>query len=458
MSKINNHSKFLQFRSEYPEFIYRGFTVKRKRNALHIRYDFDLAGKFSFHPELELLPRALYDLDGINHETLQNLAFHIGMVELISYWKAACPPKVIIKPFHLDAEQVGWWKKLYFHGLGEFFYLNGIDIDMDSFMEIESGSEPVRISDTSLSDKKVLIPIGGGKDSVVTLEILRKSDFEVYPFVVNPREATERTVSIAGFEDQYVLNIKRRLDKTLLDLNAKGFLNGHTPFSSLLAFVSVLSALASGSKYVALSNESSANESTVPGSKINHQYSKSFEFEEDFRWYISKYVHPTVHYFSFLRPLNELQIAALFSRFPQHFQSFRSCNAGSKTDSWCGQCPKCLFTWIILSPYLAPQQLVSIFGKDLLQNEKLKPIFDELTGRVDVKPFECVGTPDEVQAALGQNILTHPVGSDALVQDFQLSSQVQLDYENLLHQWNEAHGLPDNFMKILKQYWNETPA
>ncbi|MBN2614166.1 MAG: hypothetical protein JXR71_00600 [Bacteroidales bacterium] len=455
MSKVSNHNRFLKFRSDYPEFTYQGFSIERNRDSLHIRYDFDLSGKFSFHPELELIPRDIYNLDTINDETLQNLAFHIGMVELISYWKAACPPKVIIKSYYLDAEQVRWWKKLYFHGLGEFFYLNDIDTDMESFMNIESGSETVRISDISLSDEKVLVPVGGGKDSVVTLEILRNSGFQIFPFVINPREATERTVSIAGFDENEVMIIRRTLDQTLLDLNAKGYLNGHTPFSSLLAFVSVLSALASGSKYIALSNESSANESTVPGSKINHQYSKSYEFETDFRWYISRYIHPTVHYFSFLRPLNELQIAALFSRFPKHFQSFRSCNVGSKTDSWCGDCPKCLFTWIILSPFVSPQELTAIFGKNLLLDTKLRPVFDELSGTVDVKPFECVGTPEEVKAALGQNILIHSVGSSKLIQDFQLSEQVQLDYEDLLHQWNNDHSLPEVFLTILKDYWNE---
>ncbi|MBN2639009.1 MAG: hypothetical protein JXR65_07975 [Bacteroidales bacterium] len=456
MTKVSNHNKYLQFRNDFPEFIFENFIVERKKKSLHIRYNFNISEKYFFHPELEILPRSIYNFDTLNDKMLQNLAFHIGMVELISYWKAACPPKVVIKPYQLNEEQISWWKKLYFHGLGEFFYLNGIHTDVDSFMEVESGSEPVKIADIDLSETKVLVPVGGGKDSVVTLELLKNSEFDVFPFVINPRPATQRTIAIAGFGEFESVIVRRTLDKTLLELNNRGFLNGHTPFSSLLAFVSVLTALASGSKYIALSNESSANESTVPDSKINHQYSKSFEFEEDFSWYVKKYIHPEVYYFSFLRPLNELRIASLFSKFQQHYESFRSCNVGSKSDSWCGKCPKCLFSWIILSPFIKYQTLTSIFGKDLLKDRDLKPVFEELTGQVDVKPFECVGTPDEVQAALNESIQNYPEKKySELIKDFKLSPNADYDFKFLMNQWNDEHRLPGSFLTILSRYTND---
>ena len=151
---------------------------------------------------------------------------------------------------------------------------------------------------------------------------------------------------------------------------------------------------------VALSNESSANEPTIPGTEINHQYSKSLEFEEDFRAYVKANMNDINHYYSYLRPYCELEIAEFFSQYPRYFPVFKSCNAGSKTDVWCCNCPKCLFAYIILSPFIDDQTMIGIFGEDLLNKESLTTYFDELTGIADVKPFECVGTIDEVNQAL----------------------------------------------------------
>ena len=149
--------------------------------------------------------------------------------------------------------------------------------------------------------------------------------------IINPRQATLACVQMAGYENNF-LQINRTIDSTLLDLNAKGYLNGHTPFSAMLAFYSVLLAVLSQKKHIALSNESSANEATVKNMDVNHQYSKSYEFESDFRNYISKYVNTDINYYSFLRPLSELQIAYLFAQLPSYFPVFKSCNVGSKTD------------------------------------------------------------------------------------------------------------------------------
>ena len=134
----------------------------------------------------------------------------------------------------------------------------------------------------------------------------------------------------------------------MLELNRQGYLNGHTPFSALVAFSGIIAARMHGLSMVALSNESSANESTVQGSTVNHQYSKSFKFEEDFHYYQNTYLRGSAYYFSLLRPLSEFQIARYFAGQKQYHGIFRSCNAGSRTDSWCGHCPKCLFVYLIL--------------------------------------------------------------------------------------------------------------
>ena len=397
MKRTDNQSKFDALRVEFSTFTFERQTVKREAGALSLAFDFNLDGRYHFHPTLTISARSFFDWDHIPEEQLEALAFQIGMTELVSYWKIACPKKVLVKPFALTESQKAFWKKLYYNGLGEFLYLNSIVVAEQDLMQIETdGNQPFAKVDVPLMEK-TLVPVGGGKDSVVTLECLR-SQMPVIPLIVNPRGATLACVETAGYGENDFIVINRTLDPTMLQLNAEGYLNGHTPFSALLAFISNLVAFGSQSHYIALSNENSANESTVPGTNINHQYSKSIEFERDFRNYVAENLNDKVQYFSFLRPLSELQIANLFAQCDAYHPVFRSCNVGSKTDSWCGHCPKCLFTWIILSPFLSRDKLTAIFGKDLMSDTSLQPIWEELNGTAAVKPFECVGTVEEVRA------------------------------------------------------------
>ena len=472
MKRTDNQSKFDTLRKEFSTFTFERQTVKRENGTLSLAFDFNLDDRFHFQPTLEIPARPFFDWHGIPEEQLEALAFQIGMTELVSYWKIACPKKVVVKPFALTEKQIAFWKKLYYNGLGEFLYLNGISVSEAELMEIESPQPPMSFQQRMCVGKesmggvkfeeRTLVPIGGGKDSVVTLECLRR-EMPVIPMIVNPRGATLNCVKTAGYKEDEFIVINRTLDPTMLKLNAEGYLNGHTPFSALLAFISILVAFGSRSKYIALSNENSANESTVPGTNINHQYSKSIEFESDFRSYVAENLSEEVQYFSFLRPLSELQIASLFAQCEDYHPVFRSCNAGSKTDSWCGKCPKCLFTWIILSPFLSREKLVAIFGKDLMADESLRPILEELNGAAAVKPFECVGTVEEVRACLkdaGISTGSMTASSKAPEASRRVEGPTQKvkvpepvegpTVEEILSRFNANHFLPEKFEQILK--------
>ncbi len=452
MKRFNNNEKFLSLRTKFDYFEYQSYKFKLSNEVLIIEFNFNLSNKYFFSPKLEVPLRSFYNGEIDKIPNLENIVFHLGMIELVSYWKLACPPKIIVSPHTLNSEQTNWWKKLYFNGLGEFFYLNSIETNENKFVEIISKGEQTNVLDAELNFDKVIVPIGGGKDSVVSLELLKNSSFELTPMMINPSPAGKRTIENAGFLLKDSIVVKRFLDKKMLELNEEGFLNGHTPFSAMLAFVNVLTAIISGIGNIALSNENSANESTVPGTNINHQYSKSFEFEQDFDFYVKKYIHPSVNYFSFLRPLNELQIANLFSRFTKHFNTFRSCNVGSKKDEWCGNCPKCLFVYTILSPFIDRKKLNGIFGKDLFDDTSLKPILMELSGNSAIKPFECVGTINEVNAALARSIKESSENEDrALLFIDELSYLNQNnEIENILGEFNEDNNLPQKFLNILK--------
>jgi hypothetical protein len=453
MARSIRHDKFLQLRADFPFFIFEKQEYKLSPAGLDIRFTFNLGGQYFFHPTI-FIPRKSFFLPDVQLEgRLDSFVFSIGMTELVSYWKSACPPRVIIRPFALRPEQVAWWKKLYFHGLGEFFYLNSIDTDEEGFMELEAAEGPFLPEQRFALDEAVIVPVGGGKDSAVTLELIGSAR-GCLPLIMNPRGASLKTVAASGSDPNGIIEVRRTIDPQLLQLNDLGFLNGHTPFSALLAFITALAAILSGHRHIALSNESSASEATVGGTLINHQYSKSFGFETDFRWYMNRWISRDINYFSFLRPLGELQIAYLFSRFRAYHPVFKSCNAGSRTDTWCCSCAKCLFTWIMLSPFLSEEVLLDIFGRNLFADESLLPLLQQLTGIAEEKPFDCVGTVSEVNLALCETIrqwdlddlpvlLKHYCDSPAY------SLYKNVDFASALSVFSPQHHLRPEFEQIL---------
>lgn len=397
---MENQQKYNAFRRTYPVFYYHGFSVTRKGTELLIRYDFEIEHLCAFHPSLRIDTAALPLQNAPDTPTARRILFHLGMVELISYWKCACPPRVVVECGGLDASDCDFWKTLYFNGLGEFFFRNEIEADYNTFLTIEA-PQPEPISNEPFCNAHLnLIPIGGGKDSCVTLELMREFHAQNRLFMVNYQEARDQCALAGGYSEADMLHILRTIDPALLERNREGFFNGHTPFSAIVAFLSFYTAYLIGAEHIVLSNESSANEGNISGSHVNHQYSKSFAFERDFQAYARKNLIPGILYFSLLRPFNELQIAKRFAALPQYHTVFRSCNAGSRRNAWCCNCAKCLFVCGILSPFLPPEQLSAIFGENLLEKEPLREIFDGLVGFSPVKPFECVGTQEELCHAL----------------------------------------------------------
>ncbi len=451
--KKDNKKLFEQLREKHSAFHFLSSDIEMNKDKICISNNFSMENGPSFTAQMSIEYTPLLDEKKlIRIPNLKQFAFHIGMVELISYWKTACPPDVFIHAGFLTPEQLLFWKKLYFNGLGEFFYLNNIDASENDFLHLHMRTKEGNQSKNDnylLNSSAVLVPVGGGKDSIVSLELLQNSNFTVIPFALNPTPAIRSSIKNAGISEENCIFFKRSLDKEMLDLNSQGYLNGHTPFSSLLAFSTLFASQWSGAKYIALSNEASANEATIPGTKINHQYSKSIEFENDFRNYLKNTLGLASNYFSFLRPLNELQIGALLSRFKQHHTDFRSCNVGSKQNKWCGNCPKCLFTWTILSPFIEKNSLIRIFGKDLSKDKNLLGILQQLAGEADEKPFECVGTMSEVQAAIHW-INKHQSEEDNIFHSIQTKQSDTL--KQFLNEWNPEHNLEDAFEHCLKSH------
>lgn len=444
------NSNFNELRNKYTTFIYKKYNSEIKDNNLIITFNFEIPGLTIFNPQI-IIP--IPNINVEKNDYLDYLIFNLGLVELISYYKCTCSPNVIIEAGYIDQNQINWFKKLYYYGLGEFMYVNNINISEDELMTITCNKDKKDIEIPNYIGKGNLIPIGGGKDSTVSLEILKPYKEDNHCFIINPKEVTLSCAQVAGYKQDKIVGIKRTIDSNLIDLNKQGYLNGHTPFSAIVAFTSYITAYLYNKKFITLSNESSANESTVIGTKINHQYSKTYEFENDFNNYTKEYFKIDIQYFSLLRPLTEYQIGMLFSNYKQYHQIFKSCNVGSKTQpwKWCCNCPKCLFVYTILSPYLYKEDLVKIFGEDMFENQNLIKTFDELLGYSETKPFECVGTYKEVRFATSKTInKLNNQELPYLLNYYKNKYPLELDtnYEKL---FNNEHNIPMEYIELIRK-------
>ncbi len=450
--------KFTSLREKYPIFEYNSYHILVKEDKIEVEYNFNIPGLTEFTPKWEF-PINNITMDEKKLKLFEKVIFNLGMVEVISYLKATCSPKLIVNAGILDKDQIDWFKKLYVNGLGEFFYINNIvsQMNVDTFLDImvlNKEKNDIELNSNLLFSGN-LIPVGGGKDSAVTLEVLNKEENTCY--IVNPRGASYECATIAGYEKNKIYCPKRILDKRLIDLNNQGFLNGHTPFSAIIAFSSYASAILLGKKYIVLSNEDSANEANVKGTNINHQYSKSIEFENDFRYYYMNYIcNNGPEYFSLLRPISEWQIVKAFVKNPKYFPVFKSCNVGSKTDVWCENCPKCLYVYIMLSAFLEDDTMKTIFKTNMLENKELKDIFNGLVYPNYDKPFECVGTKEEIRLSLDMIVskyISQNKKLPVLLEKYIASEKdLRKRLEDALSNWNTDNNLPKKFEEVLRKY------
>jgi hypothetical protein len=419
------------------------FTYK----ILHNNESFELQETLTFPVEhlAKDIPEKLFK------NILDNLLLVLG----ISYYKLFCPKHIVFENIQLTKEQSDFWNTLYTKGLGEFFYTNKIDfrglvVFPSNDKEAESVSFPRK--------NRSLVGIGGGKDSIVSAELLKQHKKTFATFVINQHSIRDAVISLLGTE---TITVTRKIDPNLFELNKReDSYNGHIPVSAQYAFIGLLLGVLYDYRYVVVSNEHSANYGSVNylGMETNHQWSKSFEFESMFQDYCKKYITPDVIYFSLLRPLTEIAIVKQFVKYPQYFSHFSSCNrnfkiTGEGSDKlWCSECPKCAFAFVLLAAFLSKEELVAIFGQNLFAKESLLQTYKELLGVVAIKPFDCVGTPEEVAVAFSQAIKKNEYENDVIMQEAQKILAKSDGIETLTDQVFETvseHRIPEEFHEVV---------
>lgn len=460
---------FTSLRQQYPQFVYDSFDSKITADGLKITHHFIAEPDIEFHPTVTIQGVTAKQWTAIPPELRETWVFHLGLAEIPSYWKATASPEIVIKAGYLNPDQIAWWQDLLIKGMGEYFYINQIDFTSENFVSwTVTAPKQTLTGELNYPPTKpeYLIPIGGGKDSTLSLCLLNQQQIDYDTFLLNPTPAMEQISALSQPRQNRIA--RRIIDPTLLELNQKGYLNGHVPFSAYLGFLSRFTALIFGNETVAISNERSSNEGNVVfhDTLVNHQYSKTYEFELGFDQYLKKnhLISPTQSspaYFSLLRPLYELQISRLFLNCPvfdKYATFFRSCNRGQKTNTWCGECSKCLFAFITFYPFLTTEKITQIFGQNLFDNESLLDEALALLGKSATKPFDCVGTHEESTAAFYLAVKKHQADKTKLptllqlVWDQVLSKQDHLDERAtaILQGWNQDHQLPGRMKTLLQ--------
>ena len=394
----------------------------------------ELAYAFDHGPELVetvTVPGAPFTLEPARAAAVERALRLLHLIAGVSYYKAAVPGEIRIDSYTIDADTAALLEQVYLNGLGEFAYRNGLDLRGRIRFPFDPALATAAAPALGLGER-ALVAIGGGKDSLVSIEALRAMGVEQAVTWIGNSQLIRTCAERTGLA---TLNIGRALAPQLFEINRQGAYNGHIPVTAVNSAILVLAALLTGAGQVVFSNERSASYgSLIPGAgEVNHQWSKGWAFERMFGEQVERAVAADLRYYSLLRPLSELAVARQFAKSHHYDEHFSSCNRnfhilGEKpAQRWCGLCPKCHFVFLALAPFMSKARLVRIFGRNLLDEDAQAAGFDALLEYQDHKPFECVGEGRESRAAMAALAARADWREDALVARFAREILPQLD-------------------------------
>ncbi len=394
-------------------------------------------------------PGAPFTMDDARAAAVTRALHLLHLIAGVSYYKAAVPPEMRIEGYEIDADTAGLLQSIYVNGLGEFAYRN--KLELQGRIRFPHSKDPSRAPALGLR-QHALVAIGGGKDSLVSIEALRSAGVQQTVTWIGNSQLIAACAARTGLPTH---NIGRALAPGLFELNRLGAYNGHMPVTAVNSAILVMAALLQGVDQVVFSNERSASYgSIIPGTgEVNHQWSKGWAFEQAFGEHVQHHVAADLHYYSLLRPLSELAVARQFARTSRYDGHFSSCNRNfhilgeRPVNRWCGVCPKCHFVFLALAPFMPKPRLVGIFGRNLLDDPAQAPGFDALLEFRDHKPFECVGEGRESRAAMADLVARPEWREDALVSRFAREIEPQLGLDAgalapLLHFGTGEHRIP----------------
>jgi hypothetical protein len=403
--------------------------------------------------------KPLVFVDTETEQAFLNALHILHLIAGVSYYKAGVPARLAVDTLAEDAELEGFLVHLYQHGLAEFAHRNSLDLRSRLNFEF-NGSIKLESHELRTASGGDLVAMGGGKDSLVAAEMLKSLGRDFTTVAVGSSALIEETAKLTGAQ---FIRVGRTLAPELQQMNAAGAWNGHVPVTAINAAILVCQALIGGFSNVIFANEASASSANLQGANgedVNHQYSKSLEYEQRFQSLLQSRVASQPGCFSLLRPWRELAIVRKFSRHTQYFNTFSSCNRnfhlqGSRIGGrWCGDCPKCRFACLVLSLWLPREEVSRIIGRDLLADSGQVEGFAQLCGFEGHKPFECVGEVEESCVAvleLSKRPEHHNSPVIRALTDYVLPIATTLPSLDEMLQPLESHQLPDSFSDLIKE-------
>lgn len=406
------------------------------------------------------VPGAPFALDEARAAAVERALRLLHLIAGVSYYKAAVPEQISIDSYEIDADTAALLELIYVNGLGEFAYRNGLNLHGRIRFPHTAAVAP-QAPALGLRGH-ALVAIGGGKDSLVSIEALRSLGVDQTVTWIGGSQLIAACAQRTGLP---TLNLGRALAPQLFDYNREGAWNGHIPVTVVNSAIMVLAALLHGVDQVVFSNERSASYgSLIEGTgEVNHQWSKGWACEQAFGDHVQRQVAADLRYYSLLRPLSELAVARQFARSDRYDAHFSSCNRNfhilgeRPANRWCGVCPKCHFVFLALAPFMSKPRLVGIFGRNLLDDTAQIGGYDALLEYQDHKPFECVGEGRESRAAMAALSERPEWREDALVERFAREIRPQLDADELriepLLVLDDEQRLPPALWERLRAYF-----
>ena len=440
-------------RDSIETFRFKRVEFDAQTGRAHLVYAFDDSPELV---ETLVFPGAPFVLSEKRAAAVQRALCLTHLIAGVSYFKAAVPEKIRVENGTLEPELAALLTSIYENGLGEFAYRNGLSLRGKIVFPATSG-ETASAPALDLSPI-ALTAIGGGKDSLVSVETLRTAGIEQRAAFIGSSPLIAACIEATGLP---ALNVQRQISPLLFQFNQQGAYNGHIPVTAVNSAILVVAALLTDASDVVFSNERSASYgSTIPGTgEVNHQWSKGWEFERAFAACVRGHIAADLNYYSLLRPLSELAVARQFARIDRYDAVFSSCNRnfhllGPRPSArWCGQCPKCEFVFLALAPFVPKPRLTAIFGGNLLDEPALAPGFDALLEFKAHKPFECVGEGREARAAFAELAQRAAWREDALVARFadDIAPRIEAEPISALLEIDGEHGIPARVWEAVRE-------
>jgi hypothetical protein len=367
-------------------------------------------GTMAFAPSVEFVGLRQDEAARVAASTARRLVRALAIVEAFSYWKAFCSPVIEVALPPADPAETSWWESFWPKAMGEFFYRNGIDFTVPGFLRITAPLDPAPAAELaepvsgSRASAPPLVMFSGGKDSLALAYAIRGDDAKATDFFLyNPTES-QRSLAESLADGGRIIEVRRQVLPELLALNDSGHPNGHTPYSAYLALAALLAGYLRDNGMVLAGNSRSDDEPNIGdylGMPVNHQWTKSHEFEAALSGYRDRWLPGAPLYSSPLRPLLELQIIRSLEPHMDAYLKTASCNK-TKGLGWCRKCAKCAWVFLATSSLFGRDLAVGKAGGDLFADPELSGLYEAMAGLpgAGAKPFECTGTEEEVRSAI----------------------------------------------------------